>query len=487
MVNFWKNAGIMATAELFLKLRALVMMPFITKYFGTVNYGVWSQVSVIVALVSPLVFLGMDNSIARFLPGKPADRQKEVFSGFFLFGLCSGVFLLLIILVAKQDIASVFFGQGQEYAAFVGLGGINVVSTSLLWSVRMWFRVQNNAKALVLLTVLSNLLQFAVLIYILVNGLGLYELVLLTVIGDFFVIFIYAAFFLKDAVFTRPDFSWLKPYIKFGIVLLPSGYAVWALNVADRLFLVKYQTLNEVGIYSIAYTLGYTLIQVLVNPIWSLFPTTAAELYNQSNFVSLQKIFSQSLKLICWLIFPAIFGFALVGQCLMNLITTEAFGAGYLAVPIILAGYLFFMLSAYFEVILALRNKPHLSTLLSVVAAITNVALNFLLIPSYSYMGAAIATALSFALQLGLSIWFASRERIISIDWSTLNRILFSALLMSIVVAIARPMVQEFSDLLKLIFSSIIGIGCYGLFTLILKIYGLRDFNSLRKLMTSHA
>lgn len=475
MANFWKNAGILTIAELFLKIKALIMMPFITKYLGAVNYGIWSQVMVIVSVVSPLVFCGMDNSLARFLPGRPLEEQKKEFTGWLLFGLTSSLLILGLIAISRSWISKLFFSADGDYPLFVLLAGANVVTTAMLTGIRNWFRVQNQAKSLVFLTIFQNIIQMVMLIIILIINLSIYELVLWSLIVDLFIVFGYIGYLFFKEVFKYPSSHWLKPYFRFGIAFLPSGYAVWVLNSLDRVFLAHYHTLADIGIYSICFTIGYTLIQVVVNPIWSLFPTKAAEMYNTNNVSELNILFNQSIKLICWIIFPSITGLIFTSDILLSIITTDDFAKGYLVIPIILSGYLFLMLSAYFESVLVLRNKPLLSTVFTVIACITNIILNFALIPKFSYMGAAIATTLSFGLQLSLSAFYALKENVVILRMRPLFKILLASLCMLALVFLAKETVLHDLSVFSLMGLTIIGVFSYLVFTQLMNIYRLKN------------
>ncbi|HRA74085.1 MAG TPA: oligosaccharide flippase family protein, partial [Flavobacterium sp.] len=463
--SFWKNASIMAFAEFFLKIKALIMLPLITKYLGPINYGVWSQVMVIVSLLSPLVFCGMENSLARFLPGQSIERQRREFTGWFLFGIVSSILMLGIVCALSYPFSELFFGTKKEYPLFVVLAGFNIVTTSLLSGIRYWFRVQSNVWFLFTITIIQNLLQMLVLISVLIWNQGIYELILWSLIVDVMLIVLYLGYMYKKKVFSVPSLAWLKPYLRFGVVFLPAGYAVWVLNSIDRVFLAQYHSLSDIGIYSISFTIGYTLIQVVVNPIWSLFPTKAAEFYNLHKIAELNNLLNQSIKLICWLIVPSIFGLIIVGDLVLKLLSTQAFARGYLVVPIILAGYLFSMLSAYFEVMLTLKNKPYLSVIFTVIACLMNIFFNFLLIPKFSYLGAAVATMLSFAIQLNLSTFYARGEETIKFNKKPIIKIFISSFLMFLMTCFLRKMSIDLNGIWEIFFLVSFGITVYLILT----------------------
>lgn len=471
MSNFWKNASIMAGAEIFLKLKALIMLPFITRYLGPLNYGVWSQVMIIVSLLTPLVFFGMESSLSRFLPGEPLEKQKQDFSSWLLFGFVTSCLLLILLSICSNQFSRIFFGSAKEYPLFVILAGLNLVTTNVLTGIRYWFRVQNSAWALFLLTIIQNLVQMLVLIGVLFAKQGILELVVWSLYADAIIIFVYIAYLYVNDIFKRPNFDWLKKYFKFGIVLVPSGYAVWALNSLDRVFLAQYHTLSDIGVYSICFTIGYTLIQIIVNPIWSLFPTKSAELYNLNRLDELNIIFNQSIKLICWVVFPAIFGLLIVGDQLLTILTTAEFANGALVIPVILSGYLFSMLSSYFETVLFLRNKQYYSTYFTITSSVANLLLNFILIPRYSYIGAAIATTLAFGLQLSLSIYFSSKEQMLTLNKKVIWQIFVGSLLMYLVLALVKGMLTNLPTLFAMLSLIACGVIIYAVYSWYAQIY----------------
>jgi O-antigen/teichoic acid export membrane protein len=72
------------------------------------------------------------------------------------------------------------------------------------------------------------------------------------------------------------------------------------------------------------------------------------------------------------------------------------------------------------SVALTASNRQQQRTLAVTVTAITNVALNLLLIPSYQLMGAVLATLITEAVQCGLIMWFLRAEAHEMIDWRSL-------------------------------------------------------------------
>jgi O-antigen/teichoic acid export membrane protein len=407
--QFFKNVGWLAAAETLSRLKGLVVIPLITAYFGTLDYGVWAQVAVLVGLVPPLIILGTDSAVARFLPGEDEEQQKR---HFFAWGIAFGataLFACSLLLLIERPVAQLFFGQPERYEHFIPLAAASIFTTAGLSIVRSWFRIRGQAKPISAITLLQSAIGLGAIVYVLVAKQGVYELVLWSFVGDAVLGVAFAALIVKRHGWARPDFSILPRLLRFGLPLMPAGYAVWALNWLDRIFLIEYSTLRQIGIYSLAYTLGYLVIQVAISPIFYMFPNTAADYWNSGDRERIQGLFERSAGMIVLVVLPTLVGSAVLGGGLLHIMATPDFASGAPVIPIIMGGYACTMVSAYYESMLGMIHKQYLSTVGAILAFLVNLGLNFLLIPPYGIVGAGIATATAFAAQLIFSFTAATR------------------------------------------------------------------------------
>jgi O-antigen/teichoic acid export membrane protein len=107
--------------------------------------------------------------------------------------------------------------------------------------------------------------------------------------------------------------------------------------------------------------------------------------------------------------------------------------------------------------------------------------LNFALIPKFSYTGAAIATTLSFFLQLSLSVIYALREKIVMINMQPLHKIFLASLCMAALVFLAKKILFYDLNIFSLISLSAVGGFSYLALTQLLSVY---KFKSLIKELT---
>ena len=72
--KFFKNSLIISLSEVLVQLKGLIFIPLLTNEFGPLDYGVWTQVSVLVSLFLPLTIAGTDSSFIRFVPGLTKEQ-----------------------------------------------------------------------------------------------------------------------------------------------------------------------------------------------------------------------------------------------------------------------------------------------------------------------------------------------------------------------------------------------------------------------------
>jgi O-antigen/teichoic acid export membrane protein len=448
--EFMKNSLIIMISEIMLKLQVFIFLPLITKTFGAVNYGIWAQVGVIQSLVSPLVVMGLDSASTRFVPGQPKEEMARSFSTIYLYLITSSFIFGTGIIFLSPTIAESFFG-GKENIKFVVLCAPAILFGVLLSMLKTYFIILNQAKKFTVTRIVESLLPIIPLIIVVALGLSLFTLVSAKVASIFLVTLLFAFPLLKSIGFKAPNFGMLPGFLKFGAAIMPAGYASWALNASDRLFIARIRNLHELGVYSAAYNIAYTLIPLFFMPFRAMYPARATEFYNKNDIESLNSLFRNTTKIITFLIVPSIVGLSLIGKPFMKFLTTPDFVEGGALMPYIALGYVFYVMSSYFSVNLGLANKPIFSTISISICAIINLILNYILISHFGIKGAAIATCISFGLQFVLEFYFSNRLTNIRLrfDFIALAKTLLATSIMSFFILFIG--IQYITNLFRLI------------------------------------
>lgn len=433
---FFRNAAFLLAIEILVKAKGLIALPLLTKFIGPEQFGVWSQTAVLAATLSPLIVLSTDSAVIRYLPGLSLEVQKRFFAAWFVFVAGFAGAVALVLASVPGPVAPLFFGAG-DFASFVTLAAAMLVTTLTLNALRTWFRLRNETRVFGTVTAIQAAASLGALALAIFQGTQLQTLILYVVLADAVVAVGCALVIFRRAGFSAPDFSLLPKLLRFGLPLVPAAFANWGLGYMDRLFLVRFGTLEEIGIYAVTYQIGYIAVQLLVNPIWTMYGSTAAEAHNQERAAEVQRLFDHSVAVILVLSLPAIVGMAILGRDLLAILASPEFFSGAPLISIIALGFLFLMVSAYYEVSLGLAHRQHLAAIGAGLAFAVNLVLNILLIPSFTVLGAAVATMLGFATQLGFAILMCERHRLIRSQWNFALKVLLAALAMGVPVWLA--------------------------------------------------
>jgi O-antigen/teichoic acid export membrane protein len=412
--NFFKNARLLAVTETLLKLKALIVIPLLTRHFGPLNYGIWGQVNILSASLLPLVVLGTDSGAIRFLPGLDLEEKKKSYLGWLCFLALSFLVMLVAISIFRNQVANFFFGQGSTYASFALIAMILLFTNLFLDSSRTWFRLNNFAKVFASVSIFQAVISFVSILIVYILRLDVKSLIFMTAGGDFVIALSLIGLFAFKFGLVKPNLKIIPKILRYGLPLMPIGYAMWGLNSMDRIFLARYSNLNEIGVYALVYSLGYSVIQVFVSPLYLMFPNTAAELFDNGSHLEISLLFQRTFLLICGLTFPCVAGLIVLGRPALLLLTTPAFVEGATIIPIITVGYVFHVLASFYDVLLGLVHRQYISTVSFVIAFVVNFVLNLVLIPRYFILGAAWATSIAFAIQFlfSLSFWAWQRHEI---------------------------------------------------------------------------
>jgi len=431
--KFSKDAATIGAAGLALNLKGLIMVPILTKSFGTVNYGVWAQVGVIGALLTPLVIMGLNSAMLRFLPGKSKEEIRKGFHSS-LFAMFSVAAILCFVLVFfSKPIAEAFFGGGENYR-FVILAGAVVISsplTSICISYFRWFAQMRTYSALIIsLSVAHTGAALAVVLL----GYGIYELVVLSIALDILVMLVSLGIIVSQIGITFPRFTVLKPFFIFGLPLIPTGFEYWVVDAADRLFISYFIGMSALGIYVAVYSVTRIIVGFFFRPILGVLAPAVSRLWNEGKKDDVKTVFKYSFKYGIMFAIPIFVGFSLLGKPFFTSFTTAEFAIGYYLIPILSCAFIFHLISNIVGTILHLAQKTKVVPVIFAACAVVNLALNALLIPTIGLVGAAIATAVAFFVEVVAVLRISSRYFSIDYEPRFVLKSLISSLVMGLVV-----------------------------------------------------
>ncbi|TCS60573.1 oligosaccharide flippase family protein [Varunaivibrio sulfuroxidans] len=416
--RFFYNAGILAVTEIFIRLKGLIVLPLLTRHLGVHDFGVWSQIALLAAVFAPVATLGTENALVRFLPGEPRAFQARLFTGWLMLAGIGAIICVFVVLAADVPISNLLFGKDYKQVLILfPFLALNIVTVIYINALRLWARLQNQVWLLVLVSFTQAAVYVLIVVLSVVGGGDIYDLVRAVVVGDFAVLSAMMLLFTIKFSWGRPVFRDTGRYVKFGLVALPAAYGELVINLSDRLFLAQMSGIASVGIYSFSYGLGYIIFALVIGPIWTMYSPLASEYFNRNDTQGGQYFFETTAGIVLLIGLPMGAGLLIVGDRLTHAMATPEFLTGSAIIGLICFAYVFHILAAFFGTAVTLSRGPGLASAVNLFCAAVNMGLNWLLIPVFGAVGAALATLSAFVLALVILYAIAWRHRLLRVNF----------------------------------------------------------------------
>jgi O-antigen/teichoic acid export membrane protein len=204
----------------------------------------------------------------------------------------------------------------------------------------------------------------------------------------------------------------LKQLLKFSILLVPTSMLIFVSLYVDRYMINILLDLESVGHYGVAVRLASAASLVMIGFQMAITPLVYKRFNEPDTPKSLALIFRY------FVVFAVFFFlvYSLLVEDLLILLTTPEFYLVANVIPILVLAVLFSNMYVFMPGI-GIRKKTHLMFLISIVAVVINIFLNYLLIPIFGILGAALATAIGYFVAFLCFIFFSQKLYYVPHKW----------------------------------------------------------------------
>ncbi len=399
--NLKKNAYWVSLGQFLQMALALAVVPVATRYLGDEQFGVYSLAGVLMYFVFLFNDLGLNTYFTREVARDTVAAQR-----WFANALSLKLAMLLPALLFLPALWFVPSLNDDARWAIVIFCGYGILSSFFQLSFAV-FRAYERMGYETLILIIEKIITSALGIALLVQGYGLLWFCSVFLIGGVVslalsLLFIHEKFFPLKLSF-EPQFG--RTLLQRS---LPFGLSMFLVNVYDRvdiLMLTAMTSASEVGLYAAAYKLLSLTNLVPTILVTALFPALSREAVLGSEEAA--RIFTKGLKYLTFLALPLIAGAMVLADDLVVFMFGAEFQKAAPALQILswVSGILF--LNIFLATLLAAANHQKKLVYVQIGGLITNVSLNLILIPKYSFVGAALATLATESLVLAFCLLFA--------------------------------------------------------------------------------
>ena len=412
--RLFRNTVIYGAGMVLNRAASVIMLPVYTRLLTPSDYGLLQMLDITIEVLGLLVSAGCTLGIVRFYyKATTHEDRKIVVSTQYALHLGLNIIGTVVLAAAAVPIWKYgLSGAGKPSyvliaAANFTLGALPIIPLSLM-------QIEQRA-AMHSLTTLSKLvLQLTMnILFLVVFHTGPVGILISTGIANLIVGGAAGAWLIRRNGFKiRRDV--LRDLRRFGLPYQIAAFGSFILTFGDRLFLEPMKGLAVVGIYSFAYQFGFLLDQIGTAPYTRAWGPTRWQIVNDAKEVRDAAYNTGAMHLSIILVTTAV-GITLFVHPVLKLFASPAYQAAADLVPVILIAYVMQGWAVVAAFGIDVSEKTKYSSYSVWISTLVIIPLYAILIPPFAGYGAAIATAVSFAVRTVCLYVFA--QRLFPIDY----------------------------------------------------------------------
>ncbi|MDB9972517.1 oligosaccharide flippase family protein [Oceanospirillaceae bacterium] len=386
--NLLNDSSIYLLATIIQSGIQLLFIPYLTRVLPMEEFAKAELFITSYSLFNIIILFGLNTQIFRDVAKNKSPltgASKNIYrSECYSFLAFNSVVCLLIIAILYS-----FLGESYEYLL---LGAIcSTFYVYIVYELSL-FQVQRFALKFLCVNLIFSVVNIIVTV-VAINFLNFHSEA--RFLGYLIPSLFFLIFFIKknNLSYVKYGLSTYWQRISFSFPLLFSSISSWLTESFDKFMLAEMISLDDVAIYSVGYKFG--MIMLLLTSAYSrAWMPYVLEYRNDKVKIIKGLLLSMFMILVCCITYLLALGE------LYNFIVPIEYSLGAGIAVIIAASYSLDGINKLFNAIFIVEGRHRVYVITTVLSGISNIALNYLLIPLYGYSGAAYATLLSFAIAL---------------------------------------------------------------------------------------
>ena len=383
-----KNIGLLALSNFATKTLSFFLVPLYTAVLSTSDYGIYDLFYTTVGVLLPILTLNIQEGVLRYALERDFNKDAVVTIGFRYLLLGSIIVGVGLVINDIFDISVIL----EQYGIYFFL---IFVAQALSGMVTFYTRGIGHIRDLSVTSVITSAVTIMLnIVFLLVFQWGLVGYFLANILGPFAQC-IYLIF--SGQMVQRTH--WLKAYpieskllVVYSLPLVANSLAWWVNNSSDRYIVIFFCGIAANGIYSVASKIPSILavFQSIFSQAWTLSAVQDFDPEDSNGFfANTYKGYNCLMTIICSLLI-------VLDKPLASFLYAKDFYTAWQYVPWLTIAILFGAMAGYIGgIFIAVKNSKIFASS-TLVGALINVVLNFLVVPIMGPLGAAISTAICY-------------------------------------------------------------------------------------------
>ena len=384
-----KNTSILLLTEIASRVLSFFLIIIIARYLGDIGLGKYSFIFAFVGIFSIISDFGISGLMTRDI-AKNKFLTKKYVDNVFAFKVFLSIFTAFVPFVFM-----IFTEKSFDIKTGVLLAGISTSFYYLAYPFRNVFIAHEKQVYHAIYNITERVVAFVLGITVLYLGYGLIGFLVILVVSNF--ISLIYSYFIVSEKFSKVgfefDFRFLKNALKKSLPFWFTTIFMTFYFKIDTVMLGFMKDFQATGWYNAAYKIIDALTSIPFIILIAVYPVMSRFHGKQEKF--LQILYKKTFYYLFMLGFPLAVGVTLVADRIILFAYKSSFENSTIALQILIWALMFIFVNYLMGYLLNSIEKQILFTYSTGFCAALNIALNFMLIPKFSYIGAGIATVLT--------------------------------------------------------------------------------------------
>ena len=402
--DFVKDLVKYSPAHIVSAIIGFISIPVITRLFPPHDYGNYSLIMAIVTVLTAL--LGwLPVSIIRFYPVYEKNSKLGIFY--------NNVIKLMVISVVTTtvifliSIFSIRHHIPSELYLLMYIGAVVFIVSSIFEVLQYFLRSKREVNYYTGFTMWKNIMGFALgvgfVVFFKSGIMGLFWGAILSMIIILPLLWKKAT---ECVTFVRSklEFSLLKETVGYGFPLVIGNLAAWVLSLSDRYILEYFRGAKEVGIYSAGYNISEKSVMIIISLLSAASGPILMRMWEEKGERHSREYINKVTRYYLITCVPVVVGLSVLSGPIMNIFVGAQYYEAYKIIPFVTLGVLFLGLQGLFQGGFLFYKRTGFITFAIGISGLLNLWLNFIFIPRFGYMAAAVTTCIAYAFLLFLMI-----------------------------------------------------------------------------------
>lgn len=397
--DYKKASAFYLFGSLFNKGIAFFTIPIFTRLLATYDYGVVNTYNAWVSMVSMAIGFALHTGIrVAYIDYKSDFKEYTTTTITFTTAVSAFVTVVVMLVIKVFNIPCnsllVVLCLFHSYAT--------AIINDYCYYLMMEYRYKIRTLYMVLPNFLSVLVSIAVIIFFIKDNLFLGRIVPTAIITLLFGIT--AALFTIKGSKTLFKAEFIKYGLKVSAPLIVHGISLSILSQSDRTMITALADASQTGIYGLVYNFGM-LATVITSSLEGVWVPWFFQSLRDRKLEDIHKTATNYINLMTY----AMGCLILVAPEIVKLLAAPAYWEGISIIPpIVLANYIIFLYTLYVNIEHFYKKTIYI-TINTLIAAATNIILNYILIPKFGYVAAAYTTVTAYVLSFVLHARYAKK------------------------------------------------------------------------------